>query len=64
MAGFAFAFLFLLCAMQCVALSEIESILKYRETMLEFARLSFWACVASAVVGVIDMIRTTRELFF
>jgi len=64
MIGFAFTFVFLLCAMQCVALSEIESILKYQETMLEFARLSFWACVASAVVGVIDMIRTTRELFF
>ena len=64
MIGFAFAFVFLLCAMQCVALSEIESIVQYRESLCEFARLSFWACVASAVVGVIDMIRTTRELFF
>ena len=64
MVGFAFAFVFLLCALQCVALAEIDSIAGYRESLQEFAVLSFWACVASAVVGVIDTIRIARELFF
>ena len=64
MTGFAFALVFFLCAIQCVALSGVDSIAGYRESLREFAVLAFWACVASVLVGVIDTIRIARELFF